>query len=121
MPQTLLEEAVAYDHDLSDFLEYGNTVDKEQIMSGLESAVRHLHSIGLAHNDVKPRNIMVDEKIGEPILIDFGSCHKIGDKMTSSRGTDGWLEEDDYLISKESRDITALDKMCAWLDKPTFE
>ncbi len=108
-----------YEENLRQFLGEGKTVDKERILNGLQSAIRHLHSLGLAHNDINPTNIMVDEKSGEPVLIDFGSCHKIGDKMTASRGTPGWTEDgDDYILSKESHDVSALEKIRLWLDKP---
>ncbi|KAJ0423888.1 kinase-like domain-containing protein [Aspergillus carlsbadensis] len=41
----------------------------------LESAVQHLHSLGIAHNDLSLGNIMIREKQNgevEPVLIDFG-------------------------------------------------
>ncbi|OIW34228.1 kinase-like protein [Coniochaeta ligniaria NRRL 30616] len=110
-----------YEYNLGEFLKEGKTVDKERILAGLDAAIRLLHSLGWAHNDVKPANIMVNEQTGDPVLIDFGSCHRIGDKLTSSRGTVGWTEEgDDYTISKESHDIAALEKIRIWLDKLTF-
>ncbi|OTA53885.1 kinase-like protein [Hypoxylon sp. EC38] len=110
-----------YESDLREFLKEGKTVNKERFLNGLDSAIRHLHSLGLAHNDINPGNIMVNEISGEPVLVDFGSCHKIGAKLTASRGTPGWTEEgDDYTTSKESHDISALDKIRLWLDKPTF-
>jgi len=110
-----------YEDDLREFLRGGKTVDKERILNGLQSAIRHLHSLGLAHNDINPGNIMVDDKSGEPVLVDFGSCHKIGDKLTSSRGTPGWTEEGDpYTLSKESHDLSALEKIRLWLDKPVY-
>lgn len=110
-----------YEYDLRKFLKEGKAVDKERFLRSLESAIRHLHSIGLAHNDINPGNIMVNEARGEPVLVDFGSCHEIGAKLTASRGTPGWTEDgDDYTTSKESHDICALDKIRLWLDKPTF-
>ncbi|KAI1139119.1 kinase-like protein [Hypoxylon sp. FL0543] len=110
-----------YKYDLNEFMRWRNTVDKERFLYCLESAIRRLHSLGLAHNDINPRNIMVNEASGEPVLVDFGSCHKIGDKLTASLGTPGWTEDgDDYTISKESHDIAALDKIRSWLDKPTY-
>ncbi|KAI1413323.1 kinase-like protein [Hypoxylon sp. FL1857] len=110
-----------YEYNFREFLTEGKTVNKERFLTGLESAIRHLHLLGLAHNDINPGNIMVDEARGEPVLVDFGSCHKIGAKLTASRGTPGWTEDgDDYTTSKESHDISALDKIRLWLDKPVF-
>jgi serine/threonine protein kinase len=97
------------------------TIDKESFMAALESAVSHLHSIGLAHNDINPANIMVNDA-GMPVLIDFGSSHKIGEKMTTCRGTPGWIdEEDDYTMSLESHDTCGLGKIRVWLDQPKFD
>ncbi|KAK0654862.1 kinase-like domain-containing protein [Cercophora newfieldiana] len=112
-----------YEENLRELLKKGKAVNKERILKGLESSVRHLHSLGLAHNDINPSNVMmVDEASGEPVLVDFGSCHKIGDKLTASGGTPGWTEDgDDYTHSKVSNDTSALDKIRAWLENPTFE
>jgi serine/threonine protein kinase len=51
-----------YEDDL-DFVEmrpdlFKGKIDKELIMSGVASAIEHLHSLGLAHNDLNPSNIM---------------------------------------------------------------
>lgn len=37
----------------------------------LLSAVQHLHSHGIAHNDIKPSNILLSQD-DRPVLIDFG-------------------------------------------------
>lgn len=110
----------AYDMNLRHCVEYKRPVDEKKIMDGLESAVHHLHSVGWAHNDVTPGNVMVSDA-GEPILVDFGSCRKIRDKMGPSGHTAGWEEEgDDYTLSKASHDWHGLDKIRSWLKKPTF-
>lgn len=87
-------------------------------MAALESAVKHLHSLGLAHNDIDPRNIMVDAT-GMPILIDFGSCREVGRKLGVSRGTTGWIQGDSlaYDTSEAGHDLFALEKVRAWLDE----
>lgn len=58
---------------------------------------------------------MINE--GKPVIIDFGSCHRIGDKLGVSRGTFGWIECDmsEYHTSTVSDDEYALDKMEEWL------
>ena len=59
---------------------------------------------------------------GEPVLVDFGSCHRIGDLLGVSRGTPGWMEDrDHYTTSKKSHDIAALDRIREWMDNPTFK
>ncbi|KAH8900816.1 kinase-like protein [Thozetella sp. PMI_491] len=108
-----------YEDNLRDSLRQGKAIDKDRILNGLDSAVQHLHSLGLAHNDINPGNIMVDENTGEPVLVDFGSSHKIGASMRASRGTPGWTEDDDdYATSKESHDTAGLDKIRKWLNEP---
>lgn len=64
--------------------------DKAKFMEALESAVGHLHQLGLAHNDINPHNIMVRD--GLPVLIDFGSCASYGGRL-QSLGSPGWYEE----------------------------
>ncbi|KAM7184711.1 hypothetical protein V8F33_012825 [Rhypophila sp. PSN 637] len=64
---------------------------------GVESAVKYLHSLGLAHNDINPDNIIV--KDGMPSL-----------------GTPGWYDELFY-TSKKKYDIYSLKKLEEWLEE----
>ncbi|KAJ4296476.1 hypothetical protein N0V90_006521 [Kalmusia sp. IMI 367209] len=101
-------------------------VYKEPFMQALESAIRHLHSLGRALNDLNPGNVLVD-KVGMPILIDFGSAREIGAKLGTSRGTSrgtkGWIDREtkDYHASDYQRDLFALEKIRTWLDTPIFD
>ncbi|KAM7187002.1 Protein kinase-like domain containing protein [Rhypophila sp. PSN 637] len=88
-------------------------LDKTQFLDGVESAVKYLHSLGLAHNDINPDNIMV--KDGMPVLIDFGSCQKFGERL-QSLGTPGWYEELFY-TSEKKHDIYSLKKLEEWLEE----
>ncbi|KAK3335871.1 kinase-like domain-containing protein [Cercophora scortea] len=107
-----------HEDDLNHHTQYVGPVDKKRFMEALEDAVRHLHSLGLAHNDINPANIRVN-KSGLPVLVDFGSCREVGRKLGSSRGTPGWIDEgDDYLTSEERHDLFGLAKIRAWLDDP---
>ncbi|KAI0393095.1 kinase-like domain-containing protein [Xylariaceae sp. FL0594] len=109
--------------DLNDYLKSGHAIlDKAAFMESLESAIYHLHSLGWAHNDLTPWNVLVAED-GRPILIDFDSARRIGDELTTSRGTKGWIdcEMKDYTTSETRHDISALAKLRTWLDNPTFE
>jgi serine/threonine protein kinase len=58
-------------------------------MAAPESAIKHLHSHGLAHNNLTSSNIMVNKE-GIPVLIDFGECQPIGSHLKYIRGTPGW-------------------------------
>ncbi|KAJ6177978.1 hypothetical protein N7519_008439 [Penicillium mononematosum] len=102
LDQTLSEYA-----STSDFQQ----LDKVKFFESLKSAVEHLHTIGLAHNDINPNNIMV--KNGSPVLIDFDSCQPFG-KRLQSLGTEGWYEKLFYTSEKE-HDMYSLGKLQEWL------
>ncbi|KXS93551.1 hypothetical protein AC578_2252 [Pseudocercospora eumusae] len=81
-------------------------------MDGIRAGVRHLHSLGLAHNDLNPMNVLLD-KDDQPVIIDFGSCKKFGERLVSA-GTPGWID-DEYIISARENDEAALLKIESWL------
>ncbi|KAM0460818.1 hypothetical protein ACHAO4_001611 [Trichoderma viride] len=88
-------------HDLNNYLKSGHAVqNKALFIESLQSAIDHLNTLGLAHNDLNPSNVLVAED-GSPILIDFDSARKIGEKLSTSRGTKGWIdcEMKDYTTS----------------------
>jgi len=80
-----------HDQTLSQLAETPEFSDfnKAELYKGVESAVDHIHSMGLAHHDINPDNIMFRNKT--PILIDFGSCQPFGEVLQSF-GTPGWYE-----------------------------
>lgn len=85
-------------------------VDKDRIMSGLRSAVNHLHSLGLALNDINPANIMLDGG-GDPKLIGFGSRQPVGEPVGErlmSCGTAGWRQSD-FRTSETAHDQYGLE------------
>ena len=89
-------------------------LDKSKFLEALQSAVDYLHSLGLAHNDINPDNIMI--KDGMPVLIDFGSCQPFG-KNLQSLGTDGWYEEL-FFTSEKKHDEYSLAKLREWWQNP---
>ncbi|KAK4227043.1 kinase-like domain-containing protein [Podospora fimiseda] len=91
-----------------------DSIDKDVIMNGIESAVFHLHSLGLAHNDLNPANILIGDK-GEAVLVDFGSCEPFGEKLITG-GTGGWIDES-YDTSARKHDLAALPKIEKWLQE----
>ncbi|RFU30569.1 hypothetical protein B7463_g5780, partial [Scytalidium lignicola] len=88
-------------------------LDKTKFIIALESALDHLHSLGLAHNDINPHNIMV--KDGMPVIIDFGSCQPFGNSL-QSLSSEGWYEELFY-TSEKKHDTYSLGKLREWLQK----
>jgi serine/threonine protein kinase len=89
------------------------SLDKDALMTGLQSAVDHLHGLGLAHNDLNPANVVLDQN-NEPILIDFGSCQPFGMEILLA-GTPGWYDEK-FFTSEKKHDLVALPKIRRWLD-----
>lgn len=86
-------------------------LNKTEFFTALESAVHHIHAIGLVHNDINPDNIMV--KDGTPVLIDFGSCQPFG-KRLQSLGTVGWFEKE-FFTSEQEHDTFSMKKLREWL------
>ncbi|KAI1364035.1 kinase-like protein [Xylaria arbuscula] len=93
------------------------TLDAERFMAELESAVTHLHAAGLAHNDLKPTNILLDEQ-HMPVLIDFGSCRAFGARLLEG-GTPGWCDDEKLVtVSDKEHDRFALEKIREWIGDP---
>jgi serine/threonine protein kinase len=88
-------------------------LDSEALMGKITSAVRHIHTLALAHNDLMPMNIVVDEN-DTPFIIDFGSCQPFGYELITA-GTPGWINED-FTLSAQDHDEFALDKLRTWLN-----
>ncbi|KAL3460013.1 kinase-like domain-containing protein [Aspergillus heterothallicus] len=95
------------------------TLDKGRFFEQLTSAVKYLHSLGLAHNDLNPQNIMVrgEGEGAAPVLIDFDSCQPFG-KRLQSLGTEGWFEKP-FFTSEKEHDVYSLRKIEGWLRNPS--
>merc|ERR1712100_656637 len=64
--------------------ELGKVLFKKMVIG-----LMNLHSVGIAHTDIKPENIMVDIASVSPYIGDFGSCYVFKDDKTCciKRGT----------------------------------
>ncbi|KAF2679216.1 hypothetical protein K458DRAFT_445933 [Lentithecium fluviatile CBS 122367] len=87
-------------------------IDYDMCFNAIKAAVNHLHSLGLAHNDLNPYNIMMD-KGGRPILVDYGSCQPFGKPLLTA-GTPGWCDEN-FTISAQQNDEFSLKQLQIWL------
>ncbi|KAH9823761.1 serine/threonine-protein kinase-like protein [Teratosphaeria destructans] len=103
LSKTLEERLKEHDRDFS----------IDAYMNSITSVVEHLHSLGLAHNDINPNNIMVDE-VDTIFVIDYGSCQPFGFELITA-GTRGWIDED-FTVSARHHDLLALKKIRNWLD-----
>ncbi|KAJ8131821.1 hypothetical protein O1611_g1803 [Lasiodiplodia mahajangana] len=77
--------------------------DKDRCLNGVEAGVRHMHDLGLVHNDINPHNIMMDGN--DPVIIDFDSCMPEGQRLRKG-GSDGYSLDEPY--SKKNNDLYSL-------------
>ena len=95
------------EHRLSD-------LQRERFFSDVTSAVKHLHSLGLAHNDICPENICIDAD-GNPALVDFDSCLPFGRRLrkgVAAKTQHGAME----LVSDRENDLRGLDDLRDFLE-----
>ncbi|KXT03891.1 hypothetical protein AC579_6237 [Pseudocercospora musae] len=91
-----------------------SNLNVEILEKQLRSAIAHIHALGLAHNDLNPSNLALDES-DQLAIIDWGSCKELGKELISA-GTPGWIDKE-YDISKQEHDLTAIDKVISWVRK----
>lgn len=84
-----------YDMTLGELIAEKHTFDAEKCLQDVRQGIRHIHSLGYVHVDIKPSNIFVDLKV-EPacfVLGDFDSMQKQGSQLRYKCGTEGWRLE----------------------------
>jgi serine/threonine protein kinase len=67
-------------------------LDADHVLRGIQEGIQHLHSLNLIHCDINPTNILMDGNI--PVIGDFDSCHRKGEKLGLKAGTRDWTKED---------------------------
>ncbi|KLU90587.1 hypothetical protein MAPG_10439 [Magnaporthiopsis poae ATCC 64411] len=99
-----------YSTTLAQLLREGaSAFDKHACFRGIEAGFKHMHALGLVHNDLNPSNIMFDGR--EPIIIDFDSCKTEGEPLGHKGGTFGWTTDDGDPCSRKENDVYALEKL----------
>ena len=82
---------VKYEETLADRLNDPNRpLNVPKCLNGVKDGLDHLHSLGLKHNDLNYRNIMLDKQ-DVPVIIDFDSCECEGN-IPLCMGTPGWTD-----------------------------
>jgi serine/threonine protein kinase len=61
-------------------------------LQGIRKGIRHLYSLDLIHCDLNPTNILIDGDI--PVIEDFDSYRRKGEKLGFKAKTKGWTSED---------------------------
>ncbi|KAK0655486.1 hypothetical protein B0T16DRAFT_424306 [Cercophora newfieldiana] len=90
------------------------------MLAGMESGIKHIHSLGLVHNDINPKNVMLDGD--RAVLIDLDSCRPVRDSLEGVGRTYEWYDEN-VQLSVPKNDLDALAEIRAWLgdDCETFQ
>jgi hypothetical protein len=99
---------------LSENLVDASPAQRNAYYQGLEKGVRHLHQLGLIHNDLNPSKIMMDGET--PVIIDFDSCRPKGEKLGDKAGTFEWELEEAEFATPEN-DFRSLEKLKAFILK----
>lgn len=87
--------------------------DPEQVLGDIASGLLHLHSLGLAHNDVKPSNVVLTEE-GHAVLIDFESCIPEGEPVMRG-GTWDFAPEGGWKTSSRDNDLYGFERIEEWM------
>ncbi|KAK7431606.1 hypothetical protein QQZ08_001824 [Neonectria magnoliae] len=84
--------------------------ERKMYYEGIENGIRHLHQLGLVHNDLKPWKILV--KGNTPIIAGFGRCKRVGEDMGRVYEASPWIVDGLKIASKETdlRSLRALEK-----------
>lgn len=84
-----------------------NVTTLHKYMDQIESAAAHLHSLGYAHMDISPQNIMIDDN-GQAVLIDFDACLPFGETVTKAGLVTDWKGP----LAGEGRQFKEASKEC---------
>lgn len=85
----------------------------KQATDKLLAGIKHLHSLGIIHNDITPSNIMIDED-NTLVLIDFDSCRRPGEALGNTKRTYGWYNPN-ITTAMEQNDLDAFAELQTWL------
>lgn len=88
------------------------TKDYSRVLAGIEDDIKHIHSLGLVHNDINPANIMLDDD--RAVIIDHGPCRKLGQSLEGVGRTYEWYDEK-IQQSVFENDLNALEEIRIWL------
>jgi len=105
-----------YYETLAERLERGcELADIAEVVQGLRSAIAHLNTMGLSHNDINPTNIMfAGRQDTTPILIDFDSCRELGEPLLKGC-TPEWGDVE-ATTARQEHDDKAVDAIEAHLE-----
>jgi len=93
--------------------------DLDECIKGVESGLKHLHSLGLVHCDLDPMNTMMSDDY-KPVIIDFDPCTFEGKPLGVKAGTWGWIYNDSGIAYREGdlRSLLAIKKYVGLIEIP---
>ncbi|KAK0421582.1 kinase-like domain-containing protein [Armillaria borealis] len=106
-----------YGQTLSDAMRIGliRREDIEHSLDQIKKGIEHIHGLGLVHNDINPRNILLDAD-GKLVIIDFDSCRKQGESMLDGKcGT--FPFSNDSETAEFQNDFYGLEKIREWMEE----
>jgi len=84
---------IKYDMTLSQRVtQVSRPFDADYLLQCIEEGIQHLHSLELIHCDINPTNILMRGEV--PVIGDFDSCQRKGEKLGLKAGTHGWTNEE---------------------------
>ncbi|KAI5364129.1 putative protein kinase [Septoria linicola] len=100
--------------NLAEYAEVGLSEEEQaRLLEQVQDGLKHLHSLGLAHNDINPGNICVDST-GNAMIVDFDSCAPLG--KTLRKGV-GYATNKGRPVSDKKNDYQGFKEIVEFLKK----
>lgn len=80
-------------------------IDVDACLDGIKKGIDHAHSLGFIHGDLTTSNIMLregDDRAQFPVIIDFDTCRKEGEKLGLKAGADEYRDQNVKIAIKET-------------------
>lgn len=116
-----------YDCTLWQLVTHHQAVNVKQCLESIAAGIMHMHSRGMVHGDVKPKNIFASAEEGKDpkhsllyVIGDFDSTHKTGSRIKLKSGDLKWTRRKrsgDF--AEEDDDWYAFNMVKEWLLKST--
>ena len=96
-----------------DDLEDVSPIPIKRYVAEMRNGIKHLHSLGLCHNDINPYNVMVKHDKAA-VIIDFDACLPIGEAMLK---WPPWGFDREAKVSEEENDWFGLERTERWMQQ----